>query len=176
MTNSVDSGNQPRRITISLIASWVLGTIFALGGFMLVFTEPLAGFLMIVLGAILLPPVARLTSEKLNITLSGPLKFVLAVVLVIAIALSVDDPEAGGAAAQTGNGAQAEAGETRTDAASADRPEPMAATAAFGNGMHLVGTDIEPGTYRSSQSGTCYWARLAGFGGPTGPSVHVWTF
>ena len=36
----------------------------------------------------------------------------------------------------------------------------------FGNGTHLVGTDVEPGTYRA-QAGPegCYWERLAGLSG-----------
>jgi TolA-binding protein len=36
--------------------------------------------------------------------------------------------------------------------------------ATFGDGVHRVGTDIQPGTYRSS-GGDCYWARLRNFGG-----------
>lgn len=34
----------------------------------------------------------------------------------------------------------------------------------FGDGTHIVGTDIEPGTYRSSGE-RCYWERLSGFSG-----------
>jgi DNA-directed RNA polymerase subunit RPC12/RpoP len=39
------------------------------------------------------------------------------------------------------------------------------AVVSFGNGTHIVGTDIEPGTYRSEGTGLCYWARLQGFSG-----------
>lgn len=35
----------------------------------------------------------------------------------------------------------------------------------FGQGTLIVGTDMTPGTYRSSQGNGCYWARLRGFGG-----------
>lgn len=35
----------------------------------------------------------------------------------------------------------------------------------FEEGTYIVGTDIEPGTYRSSGSSGCYHARLSGFGG-----------
>lgn len=35
----------------------------------------------------------------------------------------------------------------------------------FGNGTHIVGMDIEPGTYRSEDASICYWARLSGFTG-----------
>lgn len=33
----------------------------------------------------------------------------------------------------------------------------------LGDGTHVVGEEVAPGTYRSSASGTCYWARLRGF-------------
>lgn len=35
----------------------------------------------------------------------------------------------------------------------------------FGDGEYIIGTDIEPGTYKSSGSSGCYYARLSGFGG-----------
>lgn len=34
-----------------------------------------------------------------------------------------------------------------------------------GDGTYLVGADIEPGTYRSAGTDTCYWARLSGTSG-----------
>lgn len=37
----------------------------------------------------------------------------------------------------------------------------------FGDGTHIVGEDIEPGTYRNSGNSSCYWARLSGFSGTT---------
>lgn len=35
----------------------------------------------------------------------------------------------------------------------------------FGDGTFIVGTDIEPGTYRTSGGSNCYYARLSGFDG-----------
>jgi hypothetical protein len=35
----------------------------------------------------------------------------------------------------------------------------------FGQGTFIVGTDMTPGTYRSTKGDGCYWARLRGFGG-----------
>ncbi len=35
----------------------------------------------------------------------------------------------------------------------------------FGDGTFIVGTDIEPGTYRTTGGSNCYYARLSGFGG-----------
>lgn len=33
------------------------------------------------------------------------------------------------------------------------------------DGTHLVGSDIQPGTYRNDGTSSCYWARLSGTGG-----------
>lgn len=38
-------------------------------------------------------------------------------------------------------------------------------TVEFAEGTYLVGVDIEPGTYVAQGTESCYWARLAGFGG-----------
>ncbi len=37
----------------------------------------------------------------------------------------------------------------------------------FGDGMYIIGTDIQPGTYKSSGQSGCYYARLRGLGGTT---------
>lgn len=43
---------------------------------------------------------------------------------------------------------------------------PTRSAPSFGEGTKIVGTDISPGTYRTrSTVGSCYWARLSGFGG-----------
>jgi hypothetical protein len=39
-------------------------------------------------------------------------------------------------------------------------PPPAPAAAIADDGIWLVGTDVKPGTYRSSSGGDCYWARL----------------
>jgi hypothetical protein len=46
-------------------------------------------------------------------------------------------------------------------------PEPIGPSTTFADGTHVVGIDIEPGTYHSNESwaGGCYWERLSGFSG-----------
>jgi len=46
---------------------------------------------------------------------------------------------------------------TKTDASLL----PNAPLTSFGDGTYVVGTDIEPGTYKATPSGQCYWARLS---------------
>lgn len=48
-----------------------------------------------------------------------------------------------------------------------EEPEPESKFNTFGDGIHIVGQDIQPGTYRTREgsSWSCYYARLSGFGG-----------
>jgi hypothetical protein len=48
---------------------------------------------------------------------------------------------------------------------SADLSRVTDSRTSFDDGTYVVTTDIKPGTYRNSGGGTCYWARLKGFGG-----------
>jgi hypothetical protein len=49
---------------------------------------------------------------------------------------------------------------------------PRAQAPSFGSGTKIIGTDIQPGTYRSRNTGTgCYWARLSGLGGTVGEII-----
>ena len=44
--------------------------------------------------------------------------------------------------------------------------------AEFGSGVHQVNIDIQPGTYRNSDSSPgCYWARLSGLDGEVGDII-----
>jgi hypothetical protein len=58
-------------------------------------------------------------------------------------------------------------GPVATPAATAmPQPTPAGAASTFGDGTHIVGTDIAAGTYRNSSGASgCYWERLSGFGG-----------
>jgi hypothetical protein len=48
----------------------------------------------------------------------------------------------------------------------APAPAEAATYLTFGSGVHRVGRDIKPGTYRTRVATTnCYWARLSGFSG-----------
>ena len=44
-------------------------------------------------------------------------------------------------------------------------PRSSRPSTSFGDGTHIVGEDIAPGTYRAPGGEGCYWARLSGFGG-----------
>lgn len=48
-----------------------------------------------------------------------------------------------------------------------------AAWGQFGDGTHLIGTDISPGIYRASGETLCIWQRLSGLGGAYGDVISV---
>lgn len=48
---------------------------------------------------------------------------------------------------------------------------PIQPSSIWGNGAYVVGKHIRPGTYRSTASDDCYYARLSGFGGDLGDII-----
>jgi hypothetical protein len=45
------------------------------------------------------------------------------------------------------------------------KPRTASPTSSHGGGHFVVGTEVAPGTWQSSSTGSCYWERLRGFGG-----------
>lgn len=54
---------------------------------------------------------------------------------------------------------------SNTETSTAGNLEPQKPYTSFGDGTYIVGTDVLPGTYRSSGGNDCYWERLSGFSG-----------
>jgi predicted PurR-regulated permease PerM len=86
--NTTTINTSPKKISLGLVLGWVFGFIFGLAGFVSVFSEPVTGILMLILGAILLPPTYKIILEKLNISISKGLKIVLVILLLVEIGAS----------------------------------------------------------------------------------------
>lgn len=67
--------------------------------------------------------------------------------------------------------AEADAAMAAREAAVGIAEATAAANTVSGNGTFLVGTDIQPGTYRSDGGSLCYWARLSGLSGGLGDII-----
>jgi hypothetical protein len=94
----------------------------------------------------------------------------LAAVLVIGIANAASEDDAKNAAASgpetSASTKPSSSGSAKSKAPAASKPAPAPEPTGFGDGTYRIGTDMPPGTYRSSaEDGLCYWARLSGFGG-----------
>lgn len=76
---------QSKKITIGLILNWIFGVLFALAGIVTVFTKPIPGLVMLVLAAVLLPPVIKLIDQKLKFHLSGGVKIAIVIIGLIIV-------------------------------------------------------------------------------------------
>lgn len=74
---------QSKKITVGLILSWIFGVLFALTGIVSVFSEPVPGFVMLIMAAVLLPPVTKLVNQKWKFYLSKGIKIVVIVIGLI---------------------------------------------------------------------------------------------
>src|SRR5215204_2392201 len=70
------------------------------------------------------------------------------------------------ATAQTGTSSASSSGNSSASASGADGQESEQQDATFSDGTYQVGTDVQPGTYRTREGSTgCYFERLSGFSG-----------
>ncbi|MEK7554437.1 MAG: thermonuclease family protein [Patescibacteria group bacterium] len=83
MTEQNDN-TEPKRMTLRLVVSWIFALVFWLIGFVVIFTSFVTGALFIVAALILLPPANAFAKKKWNFAISGPLKFIIVLILVIA--------------------------------------------------------------------------------------------
>lgn len=75
------SENPTRKIGLTLILGWIVGVVFIAAGAGTVLVNPVAGFIYVLAGLIVFPPVAE-RMKKGGVELSGALKVVLFLVLV----------------------------------------------------------------------------------------------
>ncbi len=81
--NSQGGEKSVKKITLGFILSWALGALSVVSGAIYLFKQPLVGLLYLVLAFVLLPPANELVKKRFNFAMSGGLKFVLVIVLLI---------------------------------------------------------------------------------------------
>jgi len=79
-----------KKITIGLILSWIFGVLFALTGIVSVFSEPIPGLVMLIMAAVLLPPIAKLVDQKWKFHLSKGIKIVVIIIGFIIFGATID--------------------------------------------------------------------------------------
>ncbi|MDF1518259.1 MAG: DUF308 domain-containing protein [Lutibacter sp.] len=82
--------SQNKKMTAGLILSWIFGILFALTGIISVFSEPISGLIMLIMAAVLLPPIAKLIEQKSNIKLTRTIKAIIIIVGLIIFGATVD--------------------------------------------------------------------------------------
>lgn len=88
MTN--EQAKSSKKITVGLILSWIFGILFALTGIISVFSEPIPGIVMLIMAAVLLPPVNKFVDEKWKFHLSGGMKVVVLIIGFIIFGSTID--------------------------------------------------------------------------------------
>lgn len=85
--------NKSKNITVGLILSWLFGIFFALGGFSgIVSGEPIPGIVMMIMAAVILPPVVKFVDKKWKFHLSGGLKTVILIIGFIIFGATIETP------------------------------------------------------------------------------------
>ena len=79
-----------KKITVGLILSWIFGILFALTGIVSVFSEPIPGLVMLIMAAVLLPPVTKLVDQKWKFHLSRGMKIVVIIIGFIIFGATID--------------------------------------------------------------------------------------
>ncbi|PJC01906.1 MAG: hypothetical protein CO073_02270 [Candidatus Komeilibacteria bacterium CG_4_9_14_0_8_um_filter_36_9] len=85
-----EQSTQSKKISVGLILIWIFGVLFALTGIVSVFSEPIPGLVMLVMAAVLLPPVTKLVDQKWKFHLSGGMKIVVIIIGLIIFGATID--------------------------------------------------------------------------------------
>lgn len=73
--------NAPKKITIGIVLGWIVGILFVLMAIGVFTSSVIGGFAVLVGGLILIPPVNDIITKKLNLSLSGGIRTIIAIVL-----------------------------------------------------------------------------------------------
>ena len=79
-----------KKITVGLILSWIFGVLFALTGIVSIFSEPIPGLVMLIMAAVLLPPVTKLVDQKWKFHFSMGIKIVVIIIGFIIFVATID--------------------------------------------------------------------------------------
>lgn len=79
-----------KKITVGSIFSWIFGILFLIMGVSIIGTgAPIAGIIIILCSAMIIPYFNRLIAEKLNFQISGGVKFLLVIIIFIAMGFAM---------------------------------------------------------------------------------------
>jgi hypothetical protein len=85
----------------------------------------------------------------------------LPLLIIVGVALGCDTQTDDHTPGSSGEGARVD----QAGASSKSVPVAKGRSTSFGNGTHVIGKDIQAGTYQTDGGSNCYWERLSGFGG-----------
>ena len=131
------------KITIGLVLSWGLGVLAAISGVTLLFSQLLTGILMLLLAAVLLPPVNKIVADKFHFSISGGLKFVVVIILLGVIGATMSTNSNSNSNTNTSNTSTAPSAEQANEVKTEDTSVPkeyksaLNKAALYANTMHM---------------------------------------
>ena len=131
------------KITIGLVLSWGLGVLAAISGVTLLFSQLLTGILMLLLAAVLLPPVNKFVTDKFHFSISGGLKFVVVIILLGIIGATMSTDSNSNSNTNTSNTSTAPSAEQVNEVKTEDTSVPkeyksaLNKAASYANTMHM---------------------------------------
>ncbi|HNV62468.1 MAG TPA: Ltp family lipoprotein [Candidatus Cloacimonas acidaminovorans] len=85
-----DQTTQSKKVTISLVLSWIFGILFALTGIFSIFSDPIPGLVMLVMATVILPPVTKIVDKKWKFSFSRGMKIGVIVIGLIIFGATVN--------------------------------------------------------------------------------------
>lgn len=86
----MEKKNEIKKITAGFILSWIFGVIFLIMGMAIIGTgSPIPGIIIIFCSTMILPPFNKLISEKFHYEISGGIKFLLVIIIFIAMGFAM---------------------------------------------------------------------------------------
>lgn len=86
--DKMSKDKEVKKITVGFIFSWVFGVLFLLAGAVTIATSPISGIIIVLCSAMIIPYFNKLIAEKLNVEISGGIKFILIIIIFVAIGFS----------------------------------------------------------------------------------------
>lgn len=161
------------------IPGWIFGIMFVLASLGSLTSSILSAGIFLITGLFLLPPIRRIIEAKIKFHFHSVLVFFIGFAGMMIAGLIFPDTSSKETDSEKNMTIVSTDVVVNTNTAQQLTPEEQAAEAAaekaqqealakphFDDGTYVVGTDIQPGTYRTRKSSSgCYYARLSGFGG-----------
>jgi hypothetical protein len=139
--NNEEQNNQGKahtKVTLGLVLSWGLGVLAAISGVTLLFSQLLTGILMLLLAAVLLPPLNKFVADKLHFSISGGLKFVVVIILLGVIGATMSTDSASNSNTSTvPNAEQASNVESEDNSVPREYKSALNKAASYANTMHM---------------------------------------
>lgn len=83
-----NQNTEQKKSSLGPILGWIFGVLFAISGISFLFSQPLTGLLLLILAAVVLPPVYKAIVDKFNLSVPKGAKAIVVVVLLVFLGIT----------------------------------------------------------------------------------------